>query len=355
MAGSLNYKPFSPKAAIELANPPTWVASVGPCLIAGALAVCAAVMYAFTGNSPFGFGMPDLGFSEGGIANLPASDPDILISLAVVLDVRSAVCWVLMLLCAVLMQSATNTLNDYQDFKSGLDTKETVLDKTDASIVYNEINPRDALVFARILLAVAGVLGLVVVLLSSWWLLLLGLVAALAVMLYSAGPKPLSGLPLGELVSGGVMGGIITCATFYAMTLTFSPLVLLVALIPIIAIAQIMLTNNTCDIERDREAGRKTLPSLMGFKASRLVNAILCLCTFFLLLIVLYLLGLYFGIIIVIVGFALCFTRIDYLLKGEYSPEQRTTTMIMVASYALYLSLTTAVALVAGGALYGII
>jgi len=73
------------------------------------------------------------------------------------------------------------------------------------------------------------------------------------------------------------------------------------------------------------------------------------------LLIVLYLLGLYFGIIVVIVGFALCFTRIDYLLKGEYSPEQRTTTMIMVASYALYLSLTTAVALVAGGALYGII
>jgi len=249
------------------------------------------------------------------------------------------------------MQSATNTLNDYQDFKSGLDTKETVVDKTDASIVYNQINPRDALVFGLVLLGAAAVVGVVVLLLSSWWLLLPGLIAAAAVILYSAGPKPVSFLPLGELVSGVVMGGIITCATFYAMTLSFAPIVLAVALIPTVAVAQIMLTNNTCDIERDRTAGRRTLPMLIGFKVARIINIILCLLTFILLLAVLYLTGLYFGIIAVIAGFALCFTRIDYLLKASYDLKNRSMTMTMVASYVVWLTLTTVVALILGGIL----
>jgi len=351
----MEYKKFSRKAAVELVDPPSWVASIGPCLIAGALAVCSALMYGFSGTASLDLDMSALGFAQEGVFLLPASNPEILTSLAVVLDLRSAVSWVLMLVCAVLMQSATNTLNDYQDFKSGLDTEDTILDKTDASIVYNQINPRDALVFGLALLGGALVIGVVVVLLSSWWLLLLGLISAAVAVLYSAGPKPLSSLPLGELTSGVVMGGIITCATFYAVTLTFTPFVLLVALIPTIAISQIMLTNNTCDIMRDTKAGRKTLPILIGFKASRLMNVIFCLLSFIVLLVVLYLFGLYFGIIAVIAGFALCFTRIDYLLKAEYDLKQRSLTMTMVVSYTVWLTLTTVVALVLGGALSSIL
>jgi len=347
----MEYKKFSKKAAVELVDPPSWVASIGPCLIAGALAVCSALMFALGGGGSLDVDFAGLGFPQGDAVLLPASNPEALTSLAVVLDWRSAVCWVLMLLCAVLMQSAVNTFNEYQDFKSGLDTKETIVNPTDASIVYNQINPRDALVFGIVLMGGALVMGMAVVLLSSWWLLLLGLIAAAAVIFYSAGPKPVSYLPLGEVVSGVVMGGIITCATFYAMTLSFSPIVLLVAAIPTIAIAQIMLTNNTCDIGRDTQVGRKTLPILIGFKAARLMNFILCLLSFIILLAVLYLTGLFFGIIAVIVGFALCFARMDFLLKGDYSLEKRSMMMIMVVSYVVWLSLTTVVALLLGGAL----
>jgi len=323
MDGSLSYKKFTFKAAIQLASPHTWVASVGPCFIAGALAVCAALGYVFDGSS--------------------------------LLDLRSVVCWVLMLFCAVLMQSATNTLNDYQDFKSGLDTAETILDETDASIVYNQINPRSALAWGIVLLGGAAVAGVAVALLSSWWLLVLGFVAAAAVVLYSAGPKPLSSLPLGELVSGGVMGGIITPVTFYAVTLSFAPLVLLVALIPTVAIAQIMLTNNTCDIERDRLAKRRTLPGILGFEASRRLNFVCCLLTFALLLLVLYLLGLYFGMIVVVAGFALCFPKINYLRRGAYDLNTRSKTMLAVVSYTTWLCLTTVFALLLGGVLDAVV
>jgi len=184
-----------------------------------------------------------------------------------------------MLITAVLMQAAVNTLNDYKDFISGLDTTETILEKEDASIVYNEIDPRHARTFAIVTLAVAAVFGAAVVLLSGWPLLVVGIVAAAVVVLYSIGPKPISYLPIGELVSGIVMGGLITCSTYYAMTQTFSPAVITVAIPPIITIALLMQTNNTCDIWRDKEVGRRTLPAVIGLEYSIILARLLAWAT----------------------------------------------------------------------------
>jgi 1,4-dihydroxy-2-naphthoate octaprenyltransferase len=225
---ALPYKPFTPKAALELASPPSLVAAIMPVLVGGVAAV--------------GLSLP----------------------VPLTLDLRAQLVWVLMLVTAVLMQAAVNTLNDYQDFLTGTDTAETILDEHDASIVYNGIDPAGALRFGIALLACAAVSGAVVVVLSGWPLLVVGLIAAAVLVLYSFGPKPISYLPLGELISGIVMGGLITGATYYALTLAFTPLVFAVIVPPVVTIALIMQTNNTCDIERDINAGRRTLPVLLG-------------------------------------------------------------------------------------------
>jgi 1,4-dihydroxy-2-naphthoate octaprenyltransferase len=224
----IDYRPFTSKAALELISPPSLVAAVMPVLVGGAAAI--------------GLSLP----------------------VPLVFDPRAALAWVLMLATAVLMQAAVNTLNDYRDFLAGTDTAETVLDEHDASIVYNGIDPKSALRFGIVLLACASVTGAVVVMITGWPLLVVGLAAAVVLVLYSFGPRPISYLPLGELVSGLVMGGLITGATYYAATRSFVPLVFVVAVPPVITIALIMQTNNTCDIERDIEAGRHTLPVLLG-------------------------------------------------------------------------------------------
>jgi 1,4-dihydroxy-2-naphthoate octaprenyltransferase len=234
-----SYKPFTIKAALELCSPPSLVASVMPVLVGGVAAVA--------------FGP------------LVASTLDVA---ALSLDTRAQVVWVLMLITSVLMQAATNSLNDYHDFLAGTDTAQTILDEHDASIVYNGIDPRSARSFAWALLACAALSGLAVVVLSGWPLLVVGLVAALVVVLYSAGPRPISYLPLGEAVSGLVMGGFITGATYFAMTLSFTPLMIAVAVVPLVTIALIMQTNNTCDIDRDRASGRRTLPVILGRERS---------------------------------------------------------------------------------------
>lgn len=226
------YKPFTLKAALELAGPPSLVAAVMPVLV-------------------------------GGIAAIALSTPAVLAA-----GTKAWIAWILMLVTAILMQVAVNSLNDYHDFLVGTDTVDTILDEHDASIVYNGIDPKAARSFAIVLLIGAAATGIGVVLLSSWHLLVVGIVAAFIVVLYSVGPKPISYLPIGELVSGVVMGGFITGATYYAMAGVFTPLVLVVAVPPIITIALIMQTNNTCDIERDIVAGRRTLPVLLGRERS---------------------------------------------------------------------------------------
>ena len=157
---------------------------------------------------------------------------------------------VLLVIC-VLMQSAVNTFNDYYDYVKGADSADDNVDPTDAVLVYNNVNPRAALALAVGFLAAAFLLGAYVIWIAGWIPLAIGAAGAVVVVLYSAGKTPISYLPIGELVSGFVMGG------------------LLWAVPTILGVGLIMFTNNTCDVEKDVESGRRTLSVLLGRERAR--------------------------------------------------------------------------------------
>ena len=219
------YKKLSYRAIIELAAPHTWVASIFPVILAGLLA------YAF------GYGIKPIFF---------------LISL----------------LISILLQAAVNTINDYVDFVKGADNAESCPDTKDAAIVYHNINPKHALLVGILFITAATILGVILCILVSWWLIAFGIVGVLILVFYSMGPLPISYTPFGEITSGFIMGGIITLATYYVLTGVFSIMVLYYASPLIITIGLIMLTNNSCDIIKDKEADRHTLPIILGAKNS---------------------------------------------------------------------------------------
>lgn len=212
--------------AIQLAAPHTWPAAILPCLVA----VCAA------------------GVSDNGISALLAC--------------------VLLAIC-ILMQASVNTFNDYYDFVKGTDSAQDAVEQSDATLVYNNVNPRAALYLGVGLLVVAFALGAYVVACAGWIPLAIGIAGAFFVVAYSAGKTPLSYLPLGEIVSGTVMGGLIPLACYQALTGYLDWTMLVWALPEIIGVGLIMLTNNTCDREKDVEASRKTLPVLIGREKAR--------------------------------------------------------------------------------------
>lgn len=218
--------PLSPRLALQLAAPHTWPAAIMPVLVAAACAL------ANTGS----------------------------------LDVGMA--WLLLLIC-ILMQASVNTFNDYFDFIKGTDTAEDNVEASDSVLVYNDVNPRSALGLAIGFLTVAFLLGLYVVWKTGPVPLVIALIGAVIVVMYSGGKTPLSYLPVGEAVSGIVMGGLIPLACYQVLSGTFTFMALLWATPTIIGVGLIMMTNNTCDIEKDTEASRRTLPVLLGRERAR--------------------------------------------------------------------------------------
>ena len=98
---------------------------------------------------------------------------------------------VLFVICT-LMQAAANTLNDYFDYKKGTDSLENSSeDAFDAVLVYHRLNPKHVLVFAIAQLVIAAILGCYIVSLSGLTVLVIGIIGALVVVIYSAGKTPL--------------------------------------------------------------------------------------------------------------------------------------------------------------------
>ena len=178
---------------------------------------------------------------------------------------------IVLLAIVVLMQSAVNTFNDYYDYVKGLDTAEDNVDPSDSVLVYNDVDPKAALRLAIGFLATAFLLGIYAIMKAGFIPLVIACIGALFVVLYSAGKSPISYLPLGEAVSGIVMGGLIPLAVYQVLTGSLDFGVLALSIPTIIGVGLIMFTNNTCDIERDTPSGRKTLPVLLGRDRARKV------------------------------------------------------------------------------------
>ena len=221
-----SYSPLTPRLMMQLAAPHTWPASILPVLIATG---CVAA-------------------TQGQL-----STPTVMILLAI----------------CILMQASVNTFNDYFDFVKGADSADDNVAVDDAVLIYNSVNPRSVLLLAIGFLVVAFLLGLRIIAIAGSIPLAIALIGAAIVVLYSGGKTPISYLPIGELVSGFVMGGLIPLACYQVLAHQFSWMMLVWSIPTIIGVGLIMMTNNTCDIEKDIAVHRRTLPVLLSRERAR--------------------------------------------------------------------------------------
>jgi len=170
----------------------------------------------------------------------------------------------LILVACVLCHAGCNLANDYFDHRKGIDDGASlgiggVIQ--DGWLTADEVRGGMIACFA---LATAA--GLIVLGLSSWWLVLLAVPSLLAAILYTGGPKPLGYHALGEVTVWLFMGMGIVCGTFVAMTehLTWEVLVGSLGLSALVA--AILHANNLRDFESDRAAGKRTLAHVIGWE-----------------------------------------------------------------------------------------
>ena len=170
--------------------------------------------------------------------------------------------FIFFLLACLLIQAATNLFNEYYDYKHGLDKVDS--EGISGSIVKGNLSPREVMVGALVLYALAFILGLILTFMTSIYVLLVGLVCMLAGYFYTGGKYPIAYSPFGEVVSGFFMGTIIISLSFYFQTGYVNTDIIVVSLPLFIMIGAILLANNIRDLDNDKESGRRTYAILVG-------------------------------------------------------------------------------------------
>ena len=174
---------------------------------------------------------------------------------------------ILALVGAVLIQIATNFINDAIDYKKGADTKGRLgpLRVTQAGLLKPEAVMRGAFVA----LFLAAVCGVPLIYRGGWPLLVVGLLSMAMAYLYTGGPYPLAYHGLGELFVLVFFGLVAVGGTFYLLTLDYGRHALISGLaVGSLAVA-ILAINNLRDLEGDRAVGKRTMAVRLGARAAR--------------------------------------------------------------------------------------
>jgi len=185
---------------------------------------------------------------------------------------------ILIVICAVLIQIATNFFNDAIDHAKGADTAERLgpVRVTSAGL----LSARAVLTMGFIVLVLAVLFSLPLVVRGGWPILALGAVSLLLTYAYTGGPLPLAYLGLGEIFVIIFFGLASLAGTFYLNTLEMSASALLAGLQIGLHSSVLLAVNNLRDIDGDRAVGKMTLAARFGMNFARRENAALVLAPF---------------------------------------------------------------------------
>lgn len=259
---------------------------------------------------------------------------------------------------------ATTAINNFMDYKRAI-KKDGYNYEEHNAMVKNSLSDTSAVLVIVTLLTIATIAGFILFLNTDWVVLFLGVVSFFIGIIYSFGPIPISRTPLGELLSGFVMGAIILFISIYIhiynesiVSVTFSyptfslnlnlielGVITLLAIPLVLMIANIMLANNICDLEDDIQNRRYTLPYYLGNKLSLILYTMMYIFTF---------IGILIGVVIKVFplfSLAVLITAIPVFknVKLFYNEQSKRTTFIysvknfMLVSIIWVLSLITSI------------
>ncbi len=178
----------------------------------------------------------------------------------------------LALLVSLALQVGVNYSNDYSDGIRGTDA-----DRVGPTRLVGAglARPSTVKLAAFGCFGVAGLAGLILAALSSWWLIPVGIAAVAAAWFYTGGPKPYGYAGFGEIFVFVFFGLVAVLGTTYVQAGRISLTATIAAVgIGLLACA-LLMANNLRDVHTDVAAGKRTLAVLLGEPLSRRVFAVM--------------------------------------------------------------------------------
>ncbi|MDP4095046.1 MAG: 1,4-dihydroxy-2-naphthoate polyprenyltransferase [Bacillota bacterium] len=193
----------------------------------------------------------------------------------------------------------TTALNNYRDFKLAY-RKSGYNYELHNIIARKNLKEYSVLAVLVLLFTAAATSGIILVFKTNIIVLLVGAISFLVGIFYSSGPVPISRTPFGEAFSGFFMGFVILFLSIYihlnnpeiisvrlknsflSLQINYVQIlyIFLLSLPYVLCIANIMLANNICDLEEDKENRRYTLPVYIGKRSSLILFKLIYLAAY---------------------------------------------------------------------------
>jgi len=166
------------------------------------------------------------------------------------------------LFAALAIQIGTNLANDYYDFKRGTDTTERIgpTRVTQAGLIKPNI-VKSAFIIS---FSIAALLSIWLVYRGGWPIAIIGVCAILSGIFYTAGPRPLGYIGLGDLFVLIFFGPVAVAGTYYVQSFEINMAVVLSGFAPGLISVAILSINNLRDIKDDHKTGKNTLAVRFG-------------------------------------------------------------------------------------------
>lgn len=173
---------------------------------------------------------------------------------------------VLIVVGAVCSHISVNALNEYHDFKSGLDsrTERTPFSGGSGTLQERPDKAGAALATGIISLLLCFSIGMYFVFTVGVLLLPLGLLGIALIVFYT---QWITKRPLICLIAPGLaFGPLMVLGTHFVLTGSYSWTAFLASLVPGFLVSDLLLLNQFPDIEADKTVGRNHLPIILGRK-----------------------------------------------------------------------------------------
>ncbi len=166
---------------------------------------------------------------------------------------------------AVLLHAMVNLLNDYFDYRFGVDRPGVgTVAYRPHPIVHGVLSPSGVAVYGFGLGVAALAIGAIIAALSKPLVLLFGGIGFLLAYAYTGPPFKLKYVGLGEPTVFAVWGPLMALGGYYVASGSLDLSVVLASTPLGMLVAAVLLANNLRDIDSDREVGVKTLAVILG-------------------------------------------------------------------------------------------
>lgn len=170
------------------------------------------------------------------------------------------------LLGALWLQIGSNIANDYYDYRRGADEGKRLgpIRVTQSGL----LPPQEVFLGMWVAFGLAALSGVYLMVISSWVILIVGMLAVLAAVAYTGGPYPFGYHGWGDVFVFLFFGVVAVAGTYYVQALRIDWFALWSSIPMGLLIDNILVVNNRRDIETDARAGKMTLAVRLGEEGS---------------------------------------------------------------------------------------